>query len=287
MDKLNQLFEEKNSESNVTGNWFSIQWTPDLYSNERLNVGVGLIEPNGDLSVQLLDDYERVNCLFSNKNVAFQLELACSISREMILKNEIFKKEITPQIHCEINGFAQGKSTDEILNQLFLTVVTLGKKVNKKRAPNFASRSRDTIYNNLRERLKVNLNLDYSKCVPVNPFYQLQRDKYEHNLYLPFRNNSGVGTLVSAAYADTQRVKCNLNDGFWDLDIYSQKFLEQKNSIFLLLPDETLKDSHKILIDNELDKFTWFMRTHGIHVGAHVNSDMLADEISTWCLSAA
>lgn len=287
MENLIELLNKKNLESNVSGNWFSIVWTPNLYTNEKLNIGVGLIDQNGELSIQVLDHYERINCLYDNKKIEFQLELACKVSREIILKNGIDNRKVTPQITCEVNGFAQGKSVDEVLSQLFSSVVTLGKPRKKKSKPKFASKSRDTIYNGLKERLKINLALNYSQLVPEDPFVTINDSDYKRSLYLPYRNNKGVGTLVSAAYSDNQRVKCNLNDGFWDLDLYSQKHRNQKNSIFLLLPDDSLKESNKIIIENELDKFTWLMNSHGIHVGAHVETELLADEISEWCLSAA
>lgn len=287
MDMLKELLENKNKQSNVSGSWFSIQWTPDLYTNEKLNVGVGFLDSTGEISVQLLDYYERINCLYGNENINFQLEVACNISRELILKSGIDNKNITPQITCEMNGFAQGKSVEEVLSQLYKTVVTLGKKVRKRSAPNFQSKSRDVVYNSIKEQLKMNLALEYSKYVPVNPFVDVQSGSDSHKAYLPYRNDSGVGTLASAFYSDKQRVKCNLYDGFWDLDVYAQGDTSKKNSIFILLPDQTLKESSKISIENEIDKFTWFMQSHKIHVGSHVDPMSLADEISEWCLKSA
>ena len=287
MKALNQLLEEKNVEKNISGQWFAIQWSPDSYANEKLNIGVGLLQSNGDINVQLLDYYERINCLFSNKNITFQLELACKVSRELILQKGIKEKYITPQVTCEVTGFAQGKSVNEILNQLFSSVVTLGNKIKKKRTSNFTSTSRDTVYNSMIEKLKLNLELNYSQYVPENPFMSVKQNNRQHDLYLPYRNKLGVGSLVSAAYSDNHRVKCNLNDAYWDLDLYSHKKTQKNNSIFMLLPDDTLKESNKIKIENQIDQFTWLMKNHGIYVGAHVDSDNLADDICEWCLSAA
>lgn len=287
MSELNQLLKNNKFETNVSGEWFSIQWTPDSYANEKLNIGVGLLQPDGEINIQLLDYYERVNCLFNQKNIVFQLELACNISREIILQKGIDKREITPQITCDVMGFAQGKSVDEVLSQLFSSVVSLGKKIKIKRTSNFVSKSRDAVYNSMIERLKVNLELNFSNYIPENPFLSLNQEGHHHNLYLPYRNEIGVGTLVSTAYSDNNRVKCNLNDAYWDLDLYNQNNESRKNSIFMLLPDNSLKENNKILIENQIDRFTWLMKNHGIYVGAHVESDMLADNIAEWCLSAA
>lgn len=286
MDRLNQILESKRGVSNVSGQWFSIQWTPDISTNEKLNIGVGLLENDGAISIQMLDYFERVTCLYS-KEMIFQLELICEVSRELILKNGISKKEITPQVVCETRGFAQGKSVSEVLNQLYSTVVTLGKKVRKRVSTPFSSVSRDTAYNGLKERLKINLELDYSFHVPVDPYQEIVDGTFVSKLYLPFRKKSGNATLVSTAYSDKQRVKCNLYDGYRDLDIAAQKLKHPDNAIFLLLPGNGLKEDNQIAIENELDKFVWYMGKHGIHVGAHVSSEHLADEVSDWCLSAA
>jgi hypothetical protein len=287
MDKLKQLLESKNNQSNVSGNWFSIQWTPDLYTNEKLNIGVGFVDSTGEISVQLLDYYERISCLYGNENMIFQLEVACNISRELILKSGLKNKNITPQITCEINGFAQGNSVEEVLTQLYKTVVPLGRKIKKRSVANFQPRSREMVYNSIKEQLKMNLALDYSRYVPENPFVNVQSRDNSHSIYLPYRSDSGVGTLTSAFYSDKQRVKCNLHDGFWDLDVHAQGDITKQDSIFILLPDESLKESSKISIENEIDKFTWFMQSHQIHVGSHVDPSSLADEISEWCLKSA
>jgi hypothetical protein len=287
MDKLKQLLESKNNQSNVTGNWFSIQWTPDLYTNEKLNIGVGFVDSTGEISVQLLDYYDRITCLYGNENINFQLEVACNISRELILKSGLENKNITPQITCEINGFAQGKSVEEVLTQLYKTVVPLGRKIRKRSVANFQPRSREMVYNSIKEQLKMNLALDYSRYVPENPFVNVQSGNDSHSTYLPYRSDSGVGTLASAFYSDKQRVKCNLYDGFWDLDVHAQGDISKQDSIFILLPDESLKESSKISIENEIDKFTWFMKSHNIYVGSHVDPACLADEISEWCLKTA
>lgn len=282
MNKLNHLLSEKQNTTNVSGQWFAIQWTPEVSTAERLNIGVGLVDDNGNISVNLLDYFERITCLYS-KEMIFQLSLACDISRELILKNKIHDGYITPQIRCSLGGFAQGKNTTEILSLLFKSVVPLGNKIKITRNKSFSSISRDTLYNSLYDHLKSNLELDFHFHVPTNPYKEIEDTSRKQIVYLPFIKENGIATLVSAAYSDPQRVKCNTYDGYRDIDIAVQSLKSKSNAIFMLLPDDSLKDEQKTHIENEIDNFLWFMNKHNVFVESNISTVELANEISDWC----
>jgi hypothetical protein len=282
MDRLDQILVNKQTSSLVQGEWYAIQWTPDISSKETLNIGVAYKDSLGEVSIKMLDYFERIACLYS-KDMIFQLELACEVSRSLILKKGL-AQELTHQIKCDLRGFAQGKTASDVVDQLYDSVITLGKKVRTHQPRSFSSVSRDSLYNNLRVLLKQNLSLDYSKHVPENPFETITN---QHEIYLPYRKNNGVATLATAAYADIQRVKCNLFEGYRDLDVATQYHHPKSSAFFLLLPGDELKKDKLIEIENELDKFTWHLNQHNIKVYSHVSQDNLGEDISNWCLSAA
>ena len=286
MNRLNHLLSEKQNTTIASGQWFAIQWTPDASTAERLNIGVGLVDENGNISVNLLDYFERITCLYS-KEMIFQLSLACEISREVILKKKIFDGYITPQIRCTLGGFAQGKNTAEILSLLFKSVVPLGNKIKNQREKHFTSISRDALYNSMQDILKINLELDFHFHVPTNPYKEIDDLNRKQIVYLPFIKENGIATLVSAAYSDPQRVKCNTYDGYRDVDIAFQSLKSKSNAIFMLLPDDNLKEDQKIHIENEIDKFLWFMNKHNVFVESNVSHENLANNISDWCKNKA
>jgi hypothetical protein len=219
--------------------------------------------------------------------MVFQLSLACDVSRELILNRKISEGFLTPQIRCTLGGFAQGKNVTEVLSQLYNSIVPLGRKLKLPRNKNFTSTSRDALYNSLRDTLKVNLEMDFHYHVPENPYQEIADESRKQVVYLPFRKDDGVATLVSAVYSDPQRVKCNIYDGYRDIDIAFQNLNSKSKAIFVLLPDDNLKLEHKNSIENELDQFVWFMNKHDVFVESHVTPTNLADEISTWCKSRA
>ncbi len=286
MDKLNQLLSEKQKQPNVSGQWFAIQWTPDIATAERLNIGVGFIDQGGEISISLLDYFDRIACLYS-KDMVFQLSLACDVSRELILKKKISDGYLTPQIRCRTGGFAQGRSASEVLSTLYNSIIPLGNKFKATRNKNFTSTSRDALYNSLKNTLKMNLDMDFNYHVPENPYQEISDESRKQLVYLPFRKNDGIATLVSADYSDPQRVKCNIYDGYRDIDVAFQKLKSKSKAIFVLLPDDSLKLEHKNSIENELDQFVWFMNKHNVFVESHVTPTNLADEISTWCKAQA
>ncbi len=287
MKSLNDILNSTTRTTNTSGNWYQFQWTPDITTGESLNIGVGFKEQSGEFSLLMLDYYERINC-FYGKDMQFQLELACNVARELVFKKDLSEtSKLTPQIQLIKKGFAQGKNTSDILNNLYKNTVPLGKKVRKVATNRFSSTSRDAVYNSLKESLKLNLELDYSFHVPENPYKTISEDNVIQNLFLPYKKEDGVATLVSTAYSDIQRVKCNLFDGYRDIDIASNQLNTKQNAVFLMLPDNNLKRETQIEIENELDKFIWLLKPHKFHVGSHVSTTDLADEITEWCNKVA
>ncbi|TOL62830.1 hypothetical protein CGH93_23330, partial [Vibrio parahaemolyticus] len=162
--------------------------------------------------------------------------------------------------------------------------VTLGRKPRTRTPRKFSTKSREKVYNQLRDKLKENLALEYSNFIPENPYKTV--DKLE--LYLPFRSKSGgAATLASTAYTSPQRIKCNMYEAFRDVDIARSQLFAKEQAIFMLLPGEGLSNSQQIAAENELDEFIWFAKKHNIYVGTHAENHGLADEITEWCVRAA
>ncbi len=287
MKSLDEILESENRHENVTGDWYQFQWTPDISTGETLNIGVGFRDSFGDFNVAMLDYFERISC-FYGKDMEFQLELACNVARELAFSQEIADSTfLTPQIKLFKRGFAQGRNSSEVIDNLYKNTVSLGKKVRKARKPRFSPISRDNVYTSLKDKLRQKLGLDFSKHVPENPFERISEKGVSHNLFLPYKKKNGVATLVSAAYSDLQRVKCNLFDGYRDIEIAANFKRVNSNAIFLVLPDDTLQKETQIEIENEIDKFIWLLGPQKLHVESNVDTDHLATEISNWCTKAA
>ncbi|GAA78514.1 hypothetical protein [Pseudoalteromonas sp. BSi20495] len=284
MDQLRKILAEKEAQEMLKGQWYSIQWIPDLSTGEVLNLGVGIKLEDGTVQTKCLDYFDRIECLFSSRDMIFHARLACDVATEVI-SNKGFTESIAPQIKCVARGFTQGKSCNEILKRLYSSVVTLGQKRRvKAKAHHFNSINRDVLYSGIKSRLEEKLELEFGLYVPHDPYVSFKNNT---KAYLPFKNKNGSGTLVSAAYKDLQRVKCNLFDGYRDIEVASEYLNETDNAVFLMLPGSDLELSKLELIENEIDKFTWLMKKHSIHVECEHSEETLADKVSEWCLKAA
>lgn len=286
MEKLDSILSSLHFNCNIKGVWYVVQWSPSLITDERINIGVIFKDNQSqEVSVQMLDYFERAKSLYS-KNVKFNLELACNVARELVLNgSDIDSTNLTSQLVVIKKGFAQGKSHSEVLSSLYGQVVTMSKPIVKRNKSNFISKSRDTIYNEIKDDLKINLSLDYELHVPDNPYQQINEHGFNQTIYIPYKKNNGVATLISTVYSDVQRVKCNLFDGYRDVDVALNNKTTKNNAIFLILPDNNLSRSNKIEVENEIDKFYWLIKRHNIYVGSHVRPNDLANDISDWCLN--
>ncbi|MDN7126463.1 hypothetical protein J6J08_03610 [Pseudidiomarina sp. 1APR75-33.1] len=287
MKSLDEILEASTRQENVTGDWYQFQWSPDISTGELLNIGVGFKDLSGNLDILMLDYFERISCLYG-KDMEFQLELACNVARELAFSHTVSDSVLlTPQIKLTKKGFAQGRTSSEVLDNLYKNTVSLGRKIRKGNKNRFSPVSRDTAYASLKDKLKEKLGIEYAKHVPDDPFEKITDHGVSHNLFLPYKKKNGVATLISTAYSDVQRVKCNLFDGYRDIDIAANLKKIDANAIFLVLPDDTLKQETQIEIENEIDKFIWLLKPHNLYVESDVDTDHLATEISSWCHEAA
>lgn len=281
---LRQSTQKSLPDLNVKGEWSVIQWTPDHAAGEKYNIGVAFRDFNSqEISVSMLDYFERIKCLYDEAMI-FHVQLACDVAREMLLRRHSIDKPIGSNISFQQRGFAQGEDTAQLLSQLYKTAVPLARKIRVSGARAFTTRSRDHVHSALRDNLKHRPDFDFRHYAPVDPYHYIQDGLVSHRLYLPFRKDNAVATLASAAYVEPQRVKCNLYDGWRDLDVAKTNMDIKESAIFFLLPGDGLKRTQKDSIDNEIDTFVWHMKKTGVHLGYQTDLDKLSDEVEEWCM---
>lgn len=284
MNMLDNLLREKSYSANIQGEWFTVQWKPDIATSEVLNIGVVIKDRSGEISLRMLDNFERVKCLYS-EDALFSAELACKVAREYILSVKRFDLVIGESIHIKSNGFFQGLNAETVINRLFDTVVPLARVQNKRAVNKFSPVDRDGLYTGLKERLKDKLQLEYSLHCPVNPFINIDKGGVNHSIFLPFKKTDGIATLASAVYSDPNRVKCNLYDAQRDIELARYELKTSKSAIFFLTNASGLSEPKQAQIDEVVDTFTWYMKSKKVFIGAHSSPEDLAGEIAEWCKS--
>lgn len=287
MNGLEELFAKAAPKAGVTGQWFVARWQPDIATGEMLNIGIGFVSDEGELSLRLLNSFERLQCLFDSSNAAFHAELACQVIEECMRRDPFRRGSLFTGITIENRGFAQGLDNESVADRLYSEVVTLGKpREMKGKRKNFVPLPRDTAYEKLKNDLKKKMDLDFERHVPRDP-YKVVSDSYgEEKLYLPFQRQGGVATLVSGAYADRFRVKSELFEGFRVVETARKKKISDDAALFVVLPGEGLARDVWEVLEGEFETFYSFVRRHDLYMSSHEDLDQLGDDITNWCKAA-
>lgn len=283
MIDFSTLIEEHSNKPGVSGEWFTIQWTPDMAAGERLNIGVAFRDSSGTSFVQVLEFFERIKCLYSQSAV-FHLMLACEIAKEIVLLNNYNSHTAISGIHFLSNGFAQGDSADDIVSSLFENVVPLAVKYTKTKEKAYYPVSREKLYNIMDGYLKKQLEYDeYFKMVDPTAIKRVSLGTQVQSLYLPYKAGDSIGTIASAAYSDENTAKCHLYDAQRDISLAIGNFKEFKTgAIFILSPNNDLKMEKRDQVDSEIDKFCWYLKTLSIFTEVDCDPFSLADKAAGW-----
>jgi len=288
MNGLEELFEKAAAKSGIQGKWFAARWQPDIATGEVLNIGVGFVSNDGELTLRLLNEFGRLECLFDSNNAAFHAELACQIVEECMRADPQRRGNLLAGVTIEEQGFAQGSDNEGIIGRLYSEVVTLGRaRPTKGKKKPFVPVSRDYAYENLRKQLKKRLNLDYEKHVPKDPFKEVNDEFGLDRLYLPFQREHGVATLASAAYADPWRVKSHLWEGFRSVETALKNGLSDEGALFVVMPGEGLSTDVFKTLEHQFEEFYAFVKRHDIQIESHEHLIELGESISNWCQAEA
>lgn len=283
MIDFSSILEEHSNKPVVSGEWFTIQWEPDIASGEKLNIGVAFREMSGESFVQVLDYYERIKCLYTQSAV-YHLSLACEVAKEIALTNQISNTNKICGVSFISNGYAQGDSADEIISSIFSNIVPLAVKYEKNREKAYYPVSRERLYTIINSQLKTKLEYDeYFNMVEPAAIKRVNLGNQTQSLFLPYKARNSIATIASAAYADENTAKCHLYDAQRDVSLAVNNFDEfDSGAIFILSPSDDLKIEKRDQVDSEIDKFCWYLKTQSIYTQVDNNPESLADKAAAW-----
>ena len=269
---LDRLFDEDRTapKPSITGKWFEIRLTPDLVAGEILNIGVGFIQSRTKkFYFKLLDSAAPFTSLYGS-GAREQFDFLLSVTRDALSAHGP-SGNISQHITFGDQRSAQGITVQSILDSLYRSVVTLGRRaaetaelpsIHERKLP----RSTETIRKQIRNAFSKHDPkgfTDYWRDAPVQVTadgrqrpIDMQIWQSQTNLYTP----RCFGIIISVCYKDTHYRKAFLNGAYHDLTI-ARSYLAQeeksKGGIFILRPEDG--DSVEI-IDNEIDNAVWALQ---------------------------
>lgn len=277
------------AEPRIKGKWFPIRLTPDLATGELLNIGVGFIDARRKLHVRMLDSARAFRCLYGNaglENFSFLL----TVAREHFQR--VGKPESpSPHILIGPRAYAAGGSVDEILDQLFHTMVTLGGMEEEE----VEATNVETMDTPKLRKLVFRMAKKYSPTI----FNRMFRDQpislddasgQPHALDLPlwasdpelFRDGPRYGTIVSAHFRSPVYRGFNLDGGC--MNLWNTRSIIQnsgRGGFLILRPSEGTQGFDQSLIndiDNEIDRVVWpFLKMKNMLVEVSSDPETIAD----------
>lgn len=262
---LSLLNSTKNSDL-ISGSWFTVRFMPDRISGEIFNIGVVFIDKNSKCHYRILETTDAFQCLFGTSGAA-NIKFLLDVVEEMFTNNNY---TITPSPHIIYSNYqtARGESVNEILDDLYRSMVSLickDEKKSKKNQTIGTTQLRQKVFNQIESKRKGMKEKIYNP----EPFL-IKNNSNEKGMLVDMPiskyslGNSTTraeyyGTIVSAAYLDDIHRRYNIDYvGCTNVtnccEILGKSI---KASIIIYVPpvdDIIFTEAVQINIQNELDK---------------------------------
>lgn len=283
MSLLERLSKEHSNPA-LSGEWMTIQWTPDLTTKECFNLGV-VLKTENEVFVRTLDgdSFDRFVCIY-NEEMKFHAQRITKLAEMWAYDGCV---GLSKQLVFDKHGFIRGKSGSQLIDHLFEIAVPLGrpKNIKKRNYSGFHSFNLQQLSNNLIDELKRQdqSGINFEKIIPPSRFIQINKQ----NIHVPLRpkHEKTIGNWASVVFADPDRIKTDYLQAINDLRTASDA-LKREPSLFLLKPSEenlkNLKPSRIDQIDEVIDKLDSTLQPQGIKLYSSTNLEDLAKEVYDW-----
>lgn len=284
------LFKRNGQQQDLMrGHWTPIQITPNIATEERINIGVAMIDQNGIMHARMANDLERLKCLYETLDVeAFENGLSAMQAIMEGAHVQTFQEvNLFENIHFGDPKSAKGDSHEEILAHLFKQMVPMAKTIKKERKAKFhpirTSELRTDVFNRMREKLG-----NESKQLIHASRWEIKAPGENKPIYvdLPLRSSASckAGTIVSAWYSSDEKVKLSLYQAALDIRTARDYLTDEKFGLFMLRPDDNsgLSKSTLYKIDSAIDEQADRLDRLGVTIETTDNAEELSEKASNW-----
>ena len=284
---MNTLFRdiaETPTASQASGTWYALQWTPDLASNERLNVGVVFQDAEtGKQTTKVLDYWERLKCLYG-EGVCEQLQFLLQVETSQLEYG--LDRPGSPNLQFSEPQLAQGASAEEIVSNLYTRVVTLGRYKEKSKSRSYTVTTQE-FEKYVYEELQTRYPFLYSRLTD-NPV--VIPDGYDdYKIRVSLLTTGLIGNLVSTVYGSEQTAKYHLLEASNRLEAAAgcRKRINNDDelSLFVLLPRKyrsNMTPSEVESLREHLDEQMFRVKMSGIDVIAEEDESLITTKVAEW-----
>ena len=274
MDPIDDLLAPPPNQA-PTGYFVRIRAVPDLFSDEVLNVGIGVIAANGRRSMKVITTAGRLECLYGD--AARNLVELAKLAGQAFLDNG---EQPSPNVVIGEPRPFYNMDPEIAQARLFQDQVTVAipqRQAPEQQEPFKTQQLRSQVYQLLRTRGEV---MVVDRLIPQSPLSIVQTDKGPRSVRIPLQSSNAVGGLESADYSG-QSIRLHLMDALLDLEYAAQARNIKKVGLFICRPNRQLPEKRMTEIDNAIDHVVWRApKNCRIEVERDVHT--LTDKIMDW-----
>lgn len=283
---LEEARQQAHARQVVKGEWYKVILTPDLHSGDSFNVGIAVKEKNA-LHSRFMAHFDRLRCLYGNE-IEEHTRFLLQVLRNHLSDSNSLHTPPSPNIRFEGPFYASGESVGEILDDLFSTIVPIG------RAPESSSQRLESAFraiNNTKARTLVYeqldhlMGLDSHRIIAESESLEIQTPQGIRRLDVPLRPLNHYGSIISACYKSKQTIEKYLIKAHLELQTAQRlRPAKGKNGLFILRPsqDMRLTIAEQEALDSVLEEILWKIRSENYFIGTEDDPAKLAEEVAAW-----
>lgn len=271
------------------GQWRAISMRLDEYTDEYLNVGVMFCHA-GKVEVRMLDTFDRVKCLYGDRvDLPSLTHLMLDIEDTVQQSQGDLPSELSDTIRLGPQLFASGENAEEVVDDFFNDVVTLGKPTSKKARTSFRYRSNFKVRETVFELMREKMSLEAETIIRQDPYRLRLNNTALIDVDIPLLNAKAAGTIVSAWYKSPLVVENNLLQAASDLLLVYSNSDRRKAAMSVLMPAPSSGltnrefQKHDHAAHRQLER----LERSGIDILKATASDELADLTIGWWQNVA
>lgn len=255
-----------------TGESWCVQIIPDIFTGERLNVGVGVCLPSGTAQVRVMETPGRLACFYGEEG-----------AENILFAARLYKEAIEAGLPSPVKNIVEANrqpiyntDPDEALTSLFADQVSAA-KTDVKQHDERQTVKREKLTNDVYKFIRKARPDDADSIIPQSPMTIVQTERGNRSARIPIQGAQAFAGLESAAVRTSHTIQFNLMNALLDVEAACRARHIKKMGMFILRPN-TKNERWNMVVDDAIDRILWRAPNH-CHFADHVNHEGLAEQI--------
>lgn len=251
-----------------------LRCVPDVFTGERLNIGVAGIDQQGRRACKVVTEPGRLDCLYGES--ASDVVLLAQAAAEAFMAGAAMP---TSQVTLDAPSPFYNTALEEAVQQVFADQVTVA--LPRRQDANKKTMGDEEAWQQVSDHIKLQQNLQ-ADVIAGTPHVLIETERGSRSVTAQLQPKHGVGTVRSADYS-ASTLKTHLMDSLLDLECAARYRSKRGMGIFILRPKQ---ESHKsaAAIDAVIDSIT-FRAPRNLFVEVSQDSQTLAGSVVEWAAS--